>query len=293
MSRPDIHKRAMNTSLWSMAGNLLLGLIKAIAGLFGHSFALIADAIESLTDTLSSFLVYLGLRYSSKPADENHPYGHGRAESLITFVVVGFLILSAALIAFQSIHHIRTPHQAPASFTLLVLLGVMLFKEGLFRWVQKRGLETHSSSLKADAWHHRSDALTSAAAFLGISISVLSGGLYAAADDWAALFASGLILYNAYHIFRPALSEVMDEQVHQDMIDQIRLLSIQVEGVVDTEKCHIRKTGMSYLIDLHAMVDGGLAVREGHQIAHRLKDHLQHSIPQISDVLVHIEPIDH
>lgn len=281
---------AIKATYFSLIGNVGLALIKGIAGIFGNSYALIADAIESTTDIFSSFLVLFGLKYSNKPADENHPYGHGRAEPLITFIVVGFLITSATIIAYESILNIGTPHKSPKSWTLIILGAIIIWKEYSFRRVMQKGIETNSSSLKADAWHHRSDAITSVAAFIGISIAVLLGKGYESADDWAALFASGFILYNSYLIFRPALGEIMDEHLYDDLILDIRKVSHKVQGVMDTEKCFIRKAGMKYHVDLHATVDANITVKEGHDIAHLLKDTLRKEIPQLGHVLIHIEP---
>lgn len=281
---------AIQATLWSIAGNLFLALIKFVAGTLGHSYALVADAIESATDVFSSLLVLVGLKFSSRPPDEDHPYGHGRIETLVTMLVVGFLVFSASLIAYQSIQNISLPQSVPKPFTLLVLGGIILWKELSFRWVLKKSNETHSSSLKADAWHHRSDAITSVAAFIGILIAVLGGEQYAAADDYAALLASGFIFYNSWLILRPVLGEIMDEHRHDDLVMLIRLESAKVEGVTETEKCMVRKMGMKYYADLHAVVDGELSVREGHEIAHRLKDHLMSHIPRLGDVQIHIEP---
>lgn len=281
---------AIKATYFSLIGNVCLAFVKGLAGILGNSYALIADAIESTTDIFSSFLVLFGLKYANKPADENHPYGHGRAEPLITFIVVGFLITSATIIAYESIQNITTPHDAPKSWTLILLAAIILWKEFSFRKVMKRAIETNSSSLKADAWHHRSDAITSVAAFIGISIAVLFGNGYESADDWAALFASGFILYNSYLIFRPALGEIMDEHLYDDLILEIREVSHKVKGVIDTEKCFIRKAGMKYHVDLHATVDANLTVKEGHDIAHLLKDTLRAKIPQLGHVLIHIEP---
>ena len=281
---------AIKATYFSIVGNICLAIIKGLAGFFGNSYALIADAIESTTDIFSSFLVLFGIKYSSRPADENHPYGHGRAEPLITFMVVGFLITSATIIAYESINNITTPHELPESWTLIVLGAIIVWKEYSFRLVMKRSKETNSSSLRADAWHHRSDAITSVAAFLGISIALILGKGYEAADDWAALFASGFILYNSYLIFRPALGEIMDENLNDDLIDEIRKVSFQVEGIIDTEKCFIRKSGMKYHVDLHARVDANITVKEGHDLAHRLKDTLRKEIPELGHVLIHVEP---
>ena len=277
---------AIRTTYFSIAGNTSLAIIKGLAGFFGNSYALIADAIESTTDIFSSFLVLFGLKYANRPADKNHPYGHGRAEPLITFLVVGFLITSATVIAYESIKNIGTPHELPKVWTLFVLIPLIIWKEISFRLVMKKANETNSSSLKADAWHHRSDAITSVAALIGISIALYFGKGYETADDWAALFASGFILYNSYKIFRPALGEIMDEHLYDDLVEDIR----KVDGIVDTEKCFIRKAGMIYHVDLHATVQADITVKHGHDIAHNLKDTLRKEIPQLGHVLIHIEP---
>ena len=283
---------AIRTTYFSIIGNTCLALVKGLAGFFGNSYALIADAIESTTDIFSSLLVLLGLKYAKRPADENHPYGHGKIEPLVTFLVVAFLVTSATVIAYESIENINTPHKVPKPWTLIVLGVIILWKEVSYRIVLKKSRQTHSSSLRADAWHHRSDAITSIMAFIGISIALIFGKGYETADDWAALLASGFILYNSYLIFRPALGEIMDEHRYDDILDSIRTEANKVEGIVGTEKCYIRKAGMKYHIDLHAMVKADISVRDGHDIAHRLQDHLKAVIPNLEHVLIHIEPDD-
>lgn len=281
---------AIKATYFSIIGNTCLAIIKGVTGILGNSYALIADAIESTTDICSSFLVLFGIKYTNKPADKNHPYGHGRAEPLISFLVVGFLITSATIIAYESIKNIGTPHELPKVWTLYVLAPLIIWKEISYRLVMKRAKETNSSSLKADAWHHRSDAVTSIAAFVGISIAVYLGKGYETADDWAALFASGFILYNSYLIFRPALGEIMDEHLNDELVENIRKVSLTVQGILATEKCFIRKAGMKYQVDLHAIVDKDISVKAGHHIAHNLKDTLQIEIPVLGQILIHIEP---
>ena len=283
-------KRAIKTTYISIAGNTGIAIIKWITGYFGNSYGLIADAIESTSDILSSILSLLGLRYSSKPPDENHPYGHGKAEPIMTFVVVGFLITSAAIIAYESIQNIRTPHEVPAKFTLIVLGGIIIIKEIFYRIVNRRSRETKSTLLKADAWHHRSDAITSLAVFAGITVAVIMGKGYETADDWAALVAAGIILYNSWMIFRPALGEIMDEHFYDDMIEDIRTISGKVDGILGTEKCYVRKSGLMYHVDLHAIVDANISVQAGHDLAHKLRNAIIEQLPEITDVLVHIEP---
>ena len=284
--------KAIRTAYFSIIGNLGLAIVKWLAGFFGNSFALIADAIESTTDIFSSVLVLLGIKYSKRPADDTHPYGHGRIEPLITFVVVIFLVISATVIAYQSILNLRTPHEPPKAWTLIVLGIIILWKEASYQVVIQKSKALNSSSLKADAWHHRSDAITSVAAFIGISVALWLGEGYEYADDWAALVASAFILYNCYRIFRPALGEIMDENLYEKLVDKIKQKSLQVHGVIDTEKCFVRKIGMSFIVDIHAIVDPHLSVREGHTIAHALKDYLMDQIPSISNVFVHVEPFE-
>ncbi|UKN03748.1 cation diffusion facilitator family transporter [Paracrocinitomix mangrovi] len=289
---PSNAQIAVRSVVLGLIGNIFLAAIKFVAGFLGNSYALIADAIESTTDIFASILVLVGIKYAAKPADENHPYGHGRAEALLTFVVVAFLVLAATIIAYQSIINIQTPHATPKPYTLIVLVVIVAFKEVLYRFTKKKSKETHSTALHAEAWHHRSDAITSLLAMIGITVALIFGQGYEIADDIAALLASAFILYNAYTIFRPALGEIMDEHTHQELEEEVRKLSVEVEGVVDTEKCFIRKIGMEYQIDLHVIVDRNIPVYEGHEISHRLKDHLMSSLPNILNVLIHIEPTD-
>ncbi|MFA6251043.1 MAG: cation diffusion facilitator family transporter [Candidatus Paceibacterota bacterium] len=283
-------KTATKTIYFSILSSAVLATIKWLAGVFGHSYALIADAIESTTDIVSSVLVLFGIKYANKPPDKGHPYGHGRIEPLVTFLVVGFLITSAIVISINAIENINTPHQSPKAYTLFILAGIIAWKEISYRLVIKKSKETKSTSLKADAWHHRSDAITSVAAFIGISIALILGPGFEQADDWAALFAAVFILYNSYLIFRPAFGEIMDEYTHEDFTKKIREISKKTEGVLDTEKCFVRKTGMKFYVDLHITVDAKISVKEGHDISHKLKSRLENEIPELSNVLIHIEP---
>jgi cation diffusion facilitator family transporter len=274
----------------AIAINLVLALVKISTGVLGNSYAMIADGIESTADIFSSLMVWGGLRLSSKPPDQSHPYGHGKAESLAGLMVAVFLIGAAILIAVQSIREILTPHHTPAWYTLLVLVLVIITKEVLYRRMFRIGQSLDSSALKSDAWHHRSDAITSAAAFLGISIALIGGPGYEAADDWAALLACSVILFNGFRLLRPALDEVLDAAAPSEVEKQIRSIATDIEGVVEIEKCRIRKSGLGFLMDIHVVVNGDLSVREGHQIAHVAKERLLESLLPISDVIIHIEP---
>lgn len=282
--------QGLRTTLIGILLNACLAAIKLAAGILGHSYALIADAIESTFDVFSSLVVWIGLKIASKPADREHPYGHGKAEPLAATAIALALLAAAIAIANQSVQEIKVPHHAPAPFTLLVLLLVMATKEVLFRFVFNVGQAVKSTAVKADAWHHRSDAVTSAAAFVGISVALIGGKGYEGADDWAALFASAIIGFNAYRLLRPALAELMDTAPSADLGADVRRVAGAVAGVVGLDKCYIRKMGFEFYVDLHVIVDGALSVRQGHWIAHQVKDAVRRSNPRIVEVLVHIEP---
>lgn len=270
--------------------NLLLAAAKIVTGVLGTSYALIADGIESTADIFSSFIVWSGLRIAMKPADDNHPFGHGKAESIAAFVVSFMLLGAALLIAIQSIYEINTPHHAPKWFTLVVLIAVIAIKETMYRFASQIGHNLDSTSLKSDAWHHRSDALTSAAAFIGITIALIGGPGFESADDWAALAACTVIAWNGLRLLRTALDEVMDASVPAELIGVIKSIAGDVEGVDGIEKCRIRKSGLRLSVDIHVTVDGTLSVQEGHTIGHRVKEKLLASQHRIGDVTIHVEP---
>lgn len=282
--------KGVRTTIIGIITSIVLAAIKAVAGILGNSYALIADAIESASDVFTSIVVLAGLRIAQLPPDQKHPYGHGKAEPFAGIVVAIALFVAAIIIITQSIHEIITPHHAPAPFTLVVLVLVVLTKEFLFRYIIKVGTEVNSVAVKNDAWHHRSDAFTSGAAFIGISIALIGGEGYEQADDFAALFASGVIIFNAYRLLRPALDEIMDAAPSKEINQEIIFATNSVSGVIATDKCYVRKMGLDYYIDIHIIVDGNLTVHDGHEIAHNVKDYLMKTFPQISNVLVHVEP---
>lgn len=280
----------LRLSMLALVVNTLLAAIKIAAGILGHSYVLIADGIESTADIFSSLVVWSGLRVAVLPADEKHPYGHGKAESVASITVSLLLLGAALLIAAQSVKEILTPHQAPHWFTLPVLLAVIVTKEILFRFTFRAGDSLASTALKGDAWHHRSDALTSAAAFLGIAIALIGGPGYESADDWAALLACGVIAWNGLRLLRAALDELMDATVAPEIVAAVRRLAADVEGVIAIDKCRVRKAGLHLTLDIHVVVNGNLTVHRGHEIAHQVKDRLLESPHRINDVTVHIEP---
>jgi cation diffusion facilitator family transporter len=282
--------KGIQTTLLGIITSIVLAAIKGVAGVLGNSYALIADAIESTSDVFTSIIVLTGLKIAKKPADDTHPYGHGKAEPIAGIIVASALFVAAIIIIIQSIHEIITPHHAPASFTLIVLIVVVLVKELLFRFILDVGKMVNSVAVKNDAWHHRSDAITSGAAFIGISIALIGGTGYEEADDYAALCASIIIIYNAYRMFKPALFEVMDTAPSREVIQNFIDTSLTVEGVVAIDKCFARKMGFEYYIDMHVIVDGNISVYQGHEISHKVKEKLMETFPAISNVLIHIEP---
>jgi len=284
------HETGLRVSGVSLGLNVILAVTKVTVGVIGNAYALVADGIESIIDVISSLVVWSGLRVSARPPDDNHPYGHGKAESIAGVIVALLLGGAGVLIAVQSVREIRTPHHAPEWYTLLVLVGVVALKESMFRYVSRAGAALDSAALRGDAWHHRSDAITSTAAFLGISIALLGGPGYEEADDWAALAACAVILFNATRLLMPAFNEVMDATVPSSTHVGIREIAGSVPGVLDVEKLRIRKSGTGLLMDIHIEVEEAMTVREGHEIAHQVKDRLMESRFPVSDVVVHVEP---
>jgi len=286
------HQEGIRAAVAGVLVNVSLALVKIVAGVVGHSYALIADGIESTADILSSLVVMGGMHISAQPADDDHPYGHGKAEPLAGVVVATLLVAAAAWIAWGSVAEIRNPHRAPAPFTLGVLALVVVVKEVLSRRVLQVGEKLDSTAVRGDAWHHRSDALTSAAAFIGISIALLGGPGYEPADDWAALVACGIIVFNGGRLFRESVNDLMDAAVPARTLGELRAVAEGVEGVLAIEKCRVRKSGLELVMDLHVVVNGDLPVRRGHEIGHQVKDRLMAADARIVDVTVHVEPHD-
>jgi cation diffusion facilitator family transporter len=284
-------QRGLRATFAGLAVNLVLSGTKLAAGIAGHSHALVADAVESFADIFSSLIVWRGLVVAAEPADEDHPYGHGKAEPIASAIVATMLLGAALWITLTAIGEIMEPHQSPAPFTLIVLVAVVAVKEGLFRFVSREGKAVDSSAVKTDAWHHRSDAITSVAAGIGISVSLIGGEGFEAADDMAAVAAAGVIAWNGWHLLRPALNELMDTAPGPEVIDQIRQIAAATPGVDSVEKCIVRKVGYQYFVDMHVEVDPQMTVLHSHKIAHDVKDKIRDAIPAVSDVLVHIEPL--
>jgi len=287
---PNRFDHGVSTVLIGLSSNVFLAAFKIISGILGNSYALTADGIESTMDIFSSVVVIGGIKISALPADENHPYGHGKAESLGAMIASLVLLMAGIGIAVKSVLDIMRPHHMPAFFTLIVLVVVIIIKETLFRFLFSVGESVNSLSLKTEAWHQRSDALTSIAAFIGISIAIIGGKAYESADDWAALAASGIIMFNGINMLRQAVSEIMDHAPDPETEETIRSIAGRVTGVVAIEKCRVRKSGLNLFVDIHVEVNSNMPVHQAHGIGHQVKDALMSSSLGIADVLVHIEP---
>jgi cation diffusion facilitator family transporter len=277
-------------ALFGMIVNVIFAAAKILGGLLGNAYVLIADGIESALDIAGSFVIWGGLKVAARPPDETHPYGHGKAEPIAAVIVAFGVLAAAAGLAIQSVREILTPHHGPAPFTLGILIVVIVVKEILFRYVNRIGRHVESTAVQTDAWHHRSDALTSAAAFIGISVALIGGEGWQSADDWAALFACAVIGANGMRLLGPALHEIMDTAPRGEIVDSVKAAARSVPGVIEIEKCFIRKMGLSFYVDLHVLVNGDISVREGHRIAHQVKRAIQLAEARIANVLVHVEP---
>jgi cation diffusion facilitator family transporter len=286
----SVWRKGARFALFGLIVNVLLAAAKILAGVVGHAYVLIADGIESALDVGGSIVIWGGLTVAARPPDETHPYGHGKAEPIAAIVVALGVLAAALAIAIQSVREIFLPHHAPAPWTLAVLVVAVVVKESLYRYVIRFGRKVESTAVKTDAWHHRIDAMTSVAAFIGISLALVGGKRWQSADDWAALVACGLIGWNGYRLARPAFFEIMDTAPRGKFVRSICQIAASVPGVVEIEKCRARKMGLDFYVDLHVGVDGNISVHEGHEIAHRVKSAIQQSDSRVADVLVHIEP---
>lgn len=278
---------------WAQAGlliNAVLVLVKLFAGIVGHANALVADAVESSADIFSSLIVWMGLSIAARPADEDHPYGHGKAEPLAAAVVSLMLLVAAVGISMLAIREIRTPHHLPAPFTLFVAAGVIIVKEILYRRVSRVGKDVGSTVVTADAWHHRADAISSLAAFIGISIALIGGRGWEGADDWAALVAAMVVAVNGVRTLRPAISGLMDEAPDRSVKERVLEAACSVDGVRNVENLKVRRSGLGFYADLHVQADPAISLEDAHEIAATVKYAILGAIPSVVGVLVHMEP---
>ena len=295
--RPDPHALARDRAhdgarlvLRGVLLNLVLASLKFAGGVLGSTYALIADGVESLLDVASSLLVWAGFRYAAKPPDADHPYGHGKAEPLAALAVALVIFVAAGWIAIHAVREILTPHRSPHWATLILLAFVIVAKWRFSRRLARAGGEHGGTALGAEAWHHASDALTSAAAFVGIAVAVIAGPGYAAADDWAALVACLVIAVNGLHVFRRAFGEIMDAAASDEIHLAVRRIAGGVPGVVAVDKCRVRRSGLALLVEIQIVVDPEITVFAGHALAHDVQDALVGAGLAITHVSVHVEP---
>lgn len=287
---PTRAARGIRSAQLGLVVNTLLAVTKLVAGILGNAYALVADAVESTADIFSSLIVWGGLQIATRQADDDYPFGYGKAEPLAATVVSLLLLGAAAGITVEAVREIRTPHHSPAPFTLIVLVGVIVVKEVLFRRVLKVSDEVSSTAVKADAWHHRSDAITSAAAFIGISIALLGGPGWESADDWAALAAAGVIVINAVTLLRPAIGDLMDKSPGAHLLERIGAAARGTPDVRHIEKLKVRKAGLQYFVDLHVQADPALSLHDAHILSGRVKTAIRAAVPEVAGVLIHMEP---
>lgn len=280
----------MKTALVSSMVNVALAFAKIISGIFGNSYALIADGVESTLDIISSIIVWGGLKIASEPADDDHPYGHGKAESLAGVIVSFILIMVGLGICYHGVDGIiNSDGSVPKSFTLAVLVAIIIIKEMMFHYTYRVGLKIDSTSLKAEAWHHRSDAITSLAALIGVAIAIFFN--IPAADEYAALVGGVIILFNGGRIFKFSINEVMDSSAPENISVEMCEIVLQHKEVKAVSNCRIRKSGLKYLVHVDIQVDPDISVMKGHDIAHEIEDDLlTHSEFSISDIIIHVEP---
>ena len=285
-------RRGIKSARNGMLANTVLALVKLVAGLVGNAYVLVADAVESIADVFSSLIVIGGLHISSRDPDEEYPFGYGKAEALAGAVVALVLMGAAIGITLTAIREIRTPHHTPAPFTLIVLVLTIMVKEILFRQVTAVGEDIGSTAVKSDAWHHRSDAITSAAAFIGITIALLGGDGWESADDWAALFAAIIIVINAIKLLRPAIGDLMDRAPPNELLTRISRAALGADDVRAIEKLKVRKVGLHYAVDLHVQTDPLMSLHDAHIVSGKVKSAIRAAVPEVSGVLVHMEPCD-
>lgn len=289
----ELYLEVTHAAQLGLVVNLLLGVTKLIGGITGHSFALIADAVNSLGDSVTTVVVLFALKVAQKPADAEHPYGHTRAEGIAASNVALLVILSALVIGWEAVQRLTVQHEMPPLWTLWIAGANILIKEALYQYKMQVGRRTGSAAIIANAWDHRSDALCAFAVLLGLATIRIGGDAYSWADEVASLVVVLAIVWSGIQLFRTSASELMDVQANSEFVDRIRATAMQVSGVEDVETLWVRKSGLEYFADIHIEVDQHLSVHDGHRIGHLVKDRLLAEYPSVRDVLVHLEPFPH
>lgn len=289
----ELYAEVTRAAALGLVVNLFLGLVKLIGGVVGNSFALIADAVNSIGDVVTTVVVLFALRIAQRPADAEHPYGHTRAEGIAASNVALLVIASAVLVGWEAIQRIYVQHEIPPTWTLWIAGANVLIKEGLYQYKMRVGRRTGSASIIANAWDHRSDAFCSLAVLIGLGTIRLGGPQCIWADEVASLVVVAAIVWSGTQLFRSSASELMDVQAESGFVNRIRAAAMSVEGVQNVETLWVRKSGLEFFADIHIEVDQNLTVAEGHLIGHQVKDRLLLKFSNLRDVLVHLEPFPH
>jgi cation diffusion facilitator family transporter len=292
-STAALYRKVTQAALLGLIVNLALGIAKLVGGLLGGSYALVADAVNSLGDVVSTIVVLVALRVAQRPPDNEHPYGHTRAEGIAATNVAVVIIMSALAIAWEVMGRSGGERPLPPGWTLWIAGLNVAIKEGLYRYKYAIGKRTGSAAIIANAWDHRSDALSALAVLFGLAVTRLGGKEFLWADSAASLVVVAAIIYSGVKLFHLSASELMDIQADEPMVEQIRAAAANVPGVRGVDKLWVRKSGLEYFADIHIEVDAQMSVADGHLIGHNVKDQLLARFHVLRDVLVHLEPYPH
>ena len=283
-------KEIMKITLWGLVLNVFISIIKFVLGFLGNSQAVVADAVHSFSDTSTDLVILLGVKYWTAPPDDNHPYGHQKIESFVT-IIIGLILLTAACgIGYNAIATLDHEHTEQLKlFTIIGPIVSIIFKELLFRKTYQVGVKTNSSSVKANAWHHRTDALSSIPVLIAVVASLINPKLIIL-DHIGAIIVAAFIIKLAVEIIYKNINELIDTGISEEEYLHISKVISEIECVKGFHKVRSRKLGSSIYLDLHLEVDGDLSVRTGHDITEDVQKALISSNPKIIDVMVHLEP---
>jgi cation diffusion facilitator family transporter len=285
---PNPYSASRKAAVWGLGVSLGLGAVKLLSGLFGHSLALLSDGLHSLVDAAISAALLVALIVAQRPADREHPYGHGRVEAVAGAGVALILLALAAAIAYESLSTIAHRHVPPAGFTLLIAGGGACLQELLYRYVSGVARRTGSTALLATAWDYRLDALGGIGVLIGVALTRWAGWLWA--DHLAAILIAGTVFWIGGGLLWENIQALIDRQADPEILQRVKAEAQAVSVVLAVEKLRVRRMGIELIVEIHIEVDGNETVRGGHAVAHAVKDHLMSQIPSISDVVVHVEP---
>jgi cation diffusion facilitator family transporter len=273
-----------------MAVSGVLAIIKLFAGIWGHSAAVVADGLESAADVFASGFVLLGLTLAAKPADSNHPYGHGRAE-ILTGLIIGLLLTAGGvLISFGSAHRLGQPRETMAGYVVWPLIASAIAKTALATSKFHYGRKLRSTALIADAWNDTMDILSATVALVAVGLSLSDPVRFLDADRYGAFVVGLIVVFTGVRVTRDTALQLMDTMPDDRLVAQIRTVAATVPGVAGVEKCFARKTGLRWHVDLHIEVNPELTVRQSHNIAHEVRLKIMQTLDWVADVLVHVEP---